>query len=207
VRDAVKSCVRLLAVIVVSPRILAFRICAAVIGPDRALEGATQALASIPGLRGQYLRRAFVSHAGVRCHPSAAIGYGTIFSKTGAVIEENVYVGPRGYLGLVHLERDVLLGAGVHVPSGGRIHGVSDPDTPIREQPGTVALVRIGAGTWVGSAVVVLADIGRDCIIGAGSVVTTPLPDRVVAAGVPARIISTRDALAERERVKNSLPS
>jgi acetyltransferase-like isoleucine patch superfamily enzyme len=39
----------------------------------------------------------------------------------------------------------------------------------------------------------VMADVGRDTIVGAGAVVVQPLPDRVVAAGVPARIVRSRD--------------
>jgi acetyltransferase-like isoleucine patch superfamily enzyme len=65
-------------------------------------------------------------------------------------------------------------------------------DRPIREQPGTPAPVRIGEGTWVGSAAVVLADVGRHSVIGAAAVVTRPIEDYVVAAGVPARIIRHR---------------
>jgi acetyltransferase-like isoleucine patch superfamily enzyme len=54
--------------------------------------------------------------------------------------------------------------------------------------------VRIGAGTWIGSGSVILADVGRNSIIGAGSVVTRPIPDEVVAAGTPARVIRHRRA-------------
>ena len=49
------------------------------------------------------------------------------------------------------------------------------------------------SGAWIGSGAVVMADVGRDTIVGAGAVVTRPLPDRVVACGVPARILHTRD--------------
>jgi len=80
------------------------------------------------------------------------------------------------------------------VPSGPASHGTDRIDVPIRDQAGRPAQVRIGAGTWVGSAAVVMADVGRDAVIGAGSVVTRPIPDRVVAAGVPAVPIRTRDA-------------
>jgi acetyltransferase-like isoleucine patch superfamily enzyme len=89
------------------------------------------------------------------------------------------------------LEKDVLLAAGVHIPSGPHTHG-TDPSTPIREQTGQPRLIRIGAGAWIGSNAVVLADVGRDTIVGAGAVVTRPLPDGVVAAGVPARVVRHR---------------
>lgn len=191
-RDLLKSLLRGVAVVLVAPRVLSFRIRAALGGPDSALEGSTQSLAKIPGRRGQYLRRAFLPHAIHRCHSSALVCWGTVFSKAGAMLDENVYVGPGCHLGLVHIERDVLLAAGVHVPSGTQTHGTDDVSVPIREQPGKLTLVTIGAGTWVGSAAVIMADVGRDCVIGAGSVVTKPIPDRVVAAGVPAKVIRNR---------------
>jgi len=34
--------------------------------------------------------------------------------------------------------------------------------------------------------------VGRHSVIGAGSVVTKPIPDWVIAAGVPARVIRSR---------------
>ena len=88
------------------------------------------------------------------CDRSATIQFGTLFSQAGARIDANVYVGPRCHLGLVHLEQDVLLAAGVHVPSGGATHGTDDVSRPIREQAGARSLVRIGEGTWVGSAAI-----------------------------------------------------
>jgi acetyltransferase-like isoleucine patch superfamily enzyme len=94
------------------------------------------------------------------------------------------------------LERDVLLAAGVHVPSGGRTHGSDDLSLPIREQVGTLRLVRIGQGAWIGSGAVVMADVGADTIVGAGAVVTTALPARVVAGGVPARVLRSRAVFA-----------
>jgi acetyltransferase-like isoleucine patch superfamily enzyme len=191
-RNAAKALGRGIATIAIAPVLISFFVRRSILGTDRALEGSTQALAMVPGLIGEYLRRAFLAHAIAYCDRSATIQFGTIFSQAGARIEANVYVGPRCHLGLVHLERDVLLAAAVHVPSGGETHGIADLERPIREQPGARRLVRIGEGTWVGSAAVVLADVGRHCVIGAGAVVTQPLPDYVIAAGVPARIIRSR---------------
>jgi len=191
-REAAKTIGHGLATVAVIPLLVSFFVRRAFLGPNPALEGSTQTLSLVPGLLGDYLRRAFLAQTIAHCDRSATVQFGTIFSQAGARIEANVYVGPRCHLGLVHLERDVLLAAAVHVPSGGETHGIADLDRPIREQPGTRKIVRIGEGTWIGSAAVVLADVGRHCVIGAGAVVTSPLPDYVIAAGVPARVIRTR---------------
>lgn len=191
-RELAKTLLYVAATIAVLPFLLSFHIKRGLMGRNRALEGSTQALANIPGALGDYLRRAFLARTLAFCDRSATVQYGTIFSQSGARLDANVYVGPRCHLGLVHLERDVLLAAGVHVPSGGATHGIDDVETAIRDQPGARTLVTIGEGTWVGSAAIVLADVGRHCVIGAGSVVTKPLPDYVIAAGVPAKIIRSR---------------
>jgi acetyltransferase-like isoleucine patch superfamily enzyme len=83
----------------------------------------------------------------------------------------------------------------VHVPSGRHTHGTGE-DVPFREQEGVRTLVRIGAGSWIGSNAVVMADVGPGCIVGAGAVVTRPLPARVLAAGVPARVVRHLDVAA-----------
>lgn len=191
-REAVKALLRGGATIVVVPALASFWLRRAVLGGDRALAGSSQALALVPGLLGQYLRRAFLARVLAECHHTATIEFGVLFSKVGARIGENVYIGPRCHLGLVHIERDTLLGPAVHVPSGASTHGTADPDLPIRDQPGMPLVVRLGAGSWIGSGAIVMADVGRNTVVGAGAVVTAPLPDSVIAAGVPARILKPR---------------
>ncbi|MEM9467855.1 MAG: acyltransferase, partial [Actinomycetota bacterium] len=62
------------------------------------------------------------------------------------------------------------------------------PGIPVMDQPKDEASVRIGAMTWLGARVIVVAgvDIGDGCIVAAGSVVTKDLPPNSIAAGVPA---------------------
>jgi acetyltransferase-like isoleucine patch superfamily enzyme len=77
-------------------------------------------------------------------------------------------------------------------------HAAGDPDVPIREQERVSAGIRVGRDAWIGAGVRVLdgVTIGDGALIGANAVVREPVPDRAVAAGVPARIISTRDRAA-----------
>lgn len=195
VRELLKTAVRLLATVAVAPMLATYWLKAAATGRDRALEGSSELLSMIPGLPGKYLRQAFLARVLAGCHPTASIGFGTLFSKAGASIGANVYIGPRCHIGLVAIEADALLAAGTHVTSGAQTHGFTDLSRPIREQPGTPSLVRIGAGAWIGSAAVVMADVGRDTVVGAGAVVTQALPDEVIAVGIPARVVrSRRDA-------------
>jgi acetyltransferase-like isoleucine patch superfamily enzyme len=196
-REAVKWCVRAVANVFIFPVLLIHWLKVPLIGRDRALEGSSELLSLIPGLTGQYLRRAFLGWTIEFCHPSASIGFGTVFSKAGARVDENAYIGGHCHIGLVHVERDVLIASGVHITSGARMHGTEDLSKPIKEQQGVNTLVTIGAGAWIGSCAVVMADVGRDSIIGAGAVVTKPIPERVVAAGVPARVIRSRDEKLE----------
>src|SRR5206468_3113640 len=136
IRNAAKATAFWMATAAVLPLLASYHVRAAIFGRDRALAGSTATLSLVPGLAGQYLRRAFLARVLAFCHPTVTIEFGTLFSRADARLEENVYVGPRCHLGLVHLERDVLVAAGVHIPSGPETHGTDDLDTPIREQPG-----------------------------------------------------------------------
>ena len=191
-KSLIKSLIHAVATVAVSPLLLSFYLTAKMIGPDRALESASQTLAILPGLTGVFLRRAFLARVLAKCHPTAEVSFGTLLSQCGAEIGENVYVGPRCHLGLVRLEPNVLVAAGVHIPSGGKTHHFADPAVPIKDQGGERCRVTIGEGAWIGSAAVVLADVGRGTIVAAGAVVTKPLPEFVIAAGVPARIVRPR---------------
>jgi virginiamycin A acetyltransferase len=192
VRDGVKWAARALATLAVLPVLLIHWLKVPLLGRDRALEGSSELLSLVPGLLGQYLRRAFLAWAIEYCSPSASIGFGTVFSKAGARVEAGAYIGGHCHIGLVHVGRDVLIASGVHVTSGARMHGTDDPTRPVKEQAGVNTLVTVGAGTWVGSLAVVMADVGENAVVGAGAVVTKPLPPRAVAAGVPAKVIRER---------------
>ena len=101
-RRLVKAVAFGLATGVVLPELFSFWLRAVLLGRDRALQGSSETLALVPGLVGEYLRRAFYARTLEHCDRSATISFGTLFSKAGARLEANVYVGPRCHLGLVH---------------------------------------------------------------------------------------------------------
>ena len=183
-----------LALLLVTPAFLFYAVLAWGIGSERAFQGWSQAFALIPGLTGAYIRRAFYRLVLPRCDPECCLGFGTIFAHPTAEVGRNVYVGPYCCLGTVTLEDDVLISSHVSIPSGGKQHGIERLDVPIRDQPGIISRVTIGRDSWIGDRAVILANVGRHCVIGAGSVVTEPVPDYAVAVGIPARVIRFRNS-------------
>jgi len=75
---------------------------------------------------------------------------------------------------------------------GDASHKYDDPDTPITWQGfESKGPVTIGSNCWFGVNVVVTSGVtvGDRCVVGANSVVTGDLPDGVIAAGSPAKVI------------------
>lgn len=188
-----KALVRALAALAVVPAVISFRLRARLMDRDRAFQASCEWLAVVPGFAGQYLRRAFLHRTTAGCGPETVIGFGTLFSTARVRIDGNAYIGPQCNIGWAHVERDVLLAAGVQIPSGPDTHGTARLDLPIRDQAGSPRMVRVGEGTWVGNGAILMADVGRHSVVAAGAVVTKPLPDFCIAAGVPARVIRMRD--------------
>ncbi len=96
-----------------------------------------------------------------------------------------------GIVGHLSIEIGDDVWTGHHVYVTDQNHGYADLDRPISQQMMPERPVRIGAGSWLGHGTVVLpgATIGRHVVIGANSVVRGEIPDFVVAAGNPARVV------------------
>lgn len=86
-----------------------------------------------------------------------------------------------------------LFAAYTYLVGGG--HAFDQAGVPVVEQERTSRGITVGENVWLGTGVKVLdgVRIGRDVVVGAGAVVTTDLPEGVIAAGVPARVVRSRE--------------
>ncbi|RMI37235.1 maltose acetyltransferase domain-containing protein [Streptomyces triticirhizae] len=108
----------------------------------------------------------------------------------------NVHIGEKFYanFNLVIVDDiDVHIGDRVMIAPNVTITPTGHPVDPELRAPGTQFSlpVRIGNDVWIGANVVVLpgVTIGDGSVIGAGSVVTKDVPERVVAVGNPCRVL------------------
>jgi acetyltransferase-like isoleucine patch superfamily enzyme len=88
---------------------------------------------------------------------------------------------------------DVITGPNCYVTDQNHVY--ADPDVPIAQQWPAEDAVVIGAGSWLGAGAIVLpgSRLGRNTVVGAGSVVRGEYGDHAVLAGVPARMVRTYD--------------
>lgn len=94
---------------------------------------------------------------------------------------------------------EVLIASNVLITSEN--HGINPELTvPYMNQELTSGDVYIGDGTWIGERVCILpgVNIGKKCVIGAGSVVTKSVPDFSIAVGNPAKVIKKYDFILHK---------
>lgn len=125
------------------------------------------------------------------------LGRGTILScKDG-----DIRIGDHGNFGFhcevfsgssVTVGRHGLFAAQSYLVGGG--HESGREDVAFVDQPRTSRGIVLGDNVWLGTGAKVLdgVRIGTDVVVGANAVVNSDLPDRAVAAGVPARVLRVR---------------
>ena len=102
--------------------------------------------------------------------------------------------------------REVIFGEYVltanNVYISDNLHGYEDVSRPVMHQSVRFkGAVSIGDGTWIGeNACIIGAKIGKNCVIGANSVVTHNVPDFSVVVGSPGRVIRQFDSLSGQWR-------
>jgi acetyltransferase-like isoleucine patch superfamily enzyme len=148
-------------------------------------------LALAPGLPGAYLRAAYYAGTLERCSWETHIGFGSVFVRRAATVGRHASMGCYCVIGNADIGEGAMIGSRVSVPSGKRQH--LGPDGRVSADEGHFDRVSIGAQAWIGEGAIVLADVGRSCIVAAGAVVTGPMPDGALVGGNPARVLRAAD--------------
>jgi acetyltransferase-like isoleucine patch superfamily enzyme len=121
---------------------------------------------------------------------------GVIAQKgSGITIGDRTGIGARAFLagqGGIAIGNDVITGPNIQIFSEN--HNFSNLELTIKEQGVTKQAVVIGNNCWLGGSITILAGvtIGDGCIIAAGSVVTKSVPANSIVAGVPAKVVKSR---------------
>ena len=151
----------------------------------------------LPGGRiAQKIRRAICSRLFGRCGQNVNVESGARFHSGRKVfIGDNSDIGEDArIMGSVVLGSNVMMGPSVLILSMN--HEFSRTDIPMNQQgfrPDKT--VHIGDDVWIGARAILLSgvSIGSGAIVGAGSVVTSDVPEWAIAAGNPARIVRYRN--------------
>jgi len=181
-----KRTVFFVSLILVSPMIFLAWAESKVANGEGLFVGLGQLLSLFPGKLGSYLRSAYYFGTLEDCSWQVHIGFGSFFSHRKARLGTHVAMGSYCVIGTASIGDGVMMASRVSVPSGKRQHfddnGTMSP-TPRFDR------VTIGSNTWIGEGVVILANVGQNCIVSAGAVVVNPTPERQLMAGNPAKSI------------------
>ena len=188
-----KRVVQLGFTVLVLPRLLWYRLNQLVWGRDRAFLWASESISQLTGMHGVYMRQAFYRLTLARCGQDVSFGWQSTFSLPAAEVGDGCYIGRRCSLGHTRVEPHVMLADGVQVLSGDNEHGVATSGDEHQDKPQVYTRVTLGRGAWIGTNAIIMADVGEGAIVGAGAVVTKPVPPRTIAAGVPAKAIGVLD--------------
>lgn len=180
----------------VRPRVWGYRLMSHLVGREQAFAKAAEGVAHVPGWWGLCVRQAFyratLRYVGRDVH----FGYGTVLSKTDAVIGPGVFLGRYCVVGRVTLGRGVLVADGVQLLSGRHHHsGAGGEKAAVKTRH-----IRIGRGAWIGGGSVVMNDVGKSAIVGAGAVVVKKVTAGDVVGGSPAGVLRSGSPLYIGER-------
>jgi acetyltransferase-like isoleucine patch superfamily enzyme len=152
----------------------------------------SELLSLIPYAVGIVVRAEFYRFALARCGDNVVIEFGVVFVYRDVSIGDHVTIGRYCIVHHCDFGDYVLVGEHSVFLSGSHQHNVDRVDVPIALQRGRKKRIAVGSDCWIGAHAVVMEDVADGAVVGAGSVVTRPVPASTIAAGNPARLLRRR---------------
>ncbi|NIY46204.1 acyltransferase [Cedecea colo] len=156
---------------------------------------ASQMIAIIPGIAGLLIRQLYYEISLNSCGHNLRVFWGAYIVYPDVTIGNNCTIEEFCIISKCKIGNDVILAARVSIMSGSKHHDINDISKIFGESKAEYRTVELGNNLWIGTHAIIMNDIGDNTAIGAGAVVTFPIPDLSVAVGVPARVIKKRGAL------------
>jgi virginiamycin A acetyltransferase len=154
----------------------------------------TQLLSRVPFAFGWKLRRAVYARILPHVGNDVVLHHGVTIEDERTSFGNDVWVSVGSYIDYAVIEDHVLIGQHVVLLAGKGHHNIDRLDIPIKLQGNPPKEpITIGRGAWIGANATVMADVGHDAIVGAGSVVTKLVPPFAIVAGNPARLVRMRN--------------
>jgi acetyltransferase-like isoleucine patch superfamily enzyme len=163
---------------------------------DDLFRTASECLSLVPYVLGVVVRGEFYRFALRRCGRNVVVEFGTVFIYRDVVVGEHVLIGRYNTIHHCDFGSYVLIAEHCAFLSGSRYHSFDRTDIPMALQGGKKKRIAIGDDCWIGAHAVVMDDVGRGAVVGAGAVVTQPVPEYTIVAGNPAREVRRREFAA-----------
>lgn len=161
---------------------------------DMVFRTASELLSLIPYVFGVVVRAEFYRFALTHCGRNVVIELGAVFIYRDVSIGDHVTINRYCVIHHCDIGSYALVGEHSVLLSGSRQHNIDRTDIPMALQRGRKKRIAIGDDSWIGVHAVVMEDVGRGAIVGAGAIVTKPVPEFMIVTGNPARPLRRRGA-------------
>jgi acetyltransferase-like isoleucine patch superfamily enzyme len=159
---------------------------------DMLFRTASELLSLFPYLFGVVVRAEFYRFALTRCGRNVVIEFGAVFIYRDVTIGDNVTINRYSVIHHCDIGSYALVGEHVVLLSGSRQHDLDRTDIPMALQQGRKKRIALGDDCWIGAHSVVMEDVGRGAVVGAGAIVNKPVPELMIVVGNPARPVRRR---------------
>jgi acetyltransferase-like isoleucine patch superfamily enzyme len=160
--------------------------------PEAGFRTISELLSLVPFVFGVLVRYEFYRRALRSCGKNIFVSFGTVFYYPQVSIGSNVLIGMFNTIHHIDFGDNIMTAEGCRFLSGSKYHNYDRTDIPMTMQGGKLKRIKIEDDVWIGANAVVMENVGRGSIVGAGSVVVTKVEPFSIVAGNPARVVKKR---------------